>query len=329
MLRRRLKRTLTRSFTTVAMTAVLANPGQASLLPTHDITFGSLGGSQGSLGTLGGIMGELGMNLPDISSILGDFSTAIPDISLGGIADLLNIDLGNLGSLGDIFGDMGIPNVDDLLSSVLGEILTHDGSVSAPLPGTPPISGGTLPSTVLGEASSSITPGVNPTITANVDAVGGLTEAITAIGLSEAGQTATKHRLEAAQTGADNAQALVQQSLEALSAQAQTADQVVTSLNSQTSTQDVLKTALAGMVSLQVATSGQVAYERQQDAITTQLQLLDLQFAREARDGTYANGKNLQLINQQLNQGLQREIAGESGTVQGAARSLRLIHAAR
>ena len=333
MLQTLLKRKLEIALAAAAIAASLSTPGKASFLPTRGIDFGAVGGSQTPFGSLGGIMGELGINLPDISNVLGDFSSSIPNISIEGITDGLNIDLGNLGGLETLFGDMGIPNLDNLLASVLGDIL-RGGAGGNPVPGTPPINGsanpaGNVPPGVLSGASSNITPGVNPTIAANVDAVGGLTEAITAIGLSEAGQTATKGRLDAAKTGADNAQALVQQSLEALATQVQTAEQVVSDTNAQTSTQDVLKTALSGLVSLQAATSSQLAYGRQQDAIDTQLQLLDLQFARESRDGTYANGKNLQLINQQLNQELQRDIASTSSAAADAAHSLRLIHVLR
>ena len=265
-----------------------------------------------------------------------DESSSIPAISTGRIADLLNIDLGNIGNLGDILGKMGIPDLDRLIADVLSEISkAGDGDPGVnSTPGAPPTNGGSnpagsLPPEGLNGASGSITPGVNPTIAANLDAVGILTESITAIGLSDAGQNATKTRLEGAQIGADKSREFVTQSREALATQAQTAAQVIASINSQTSTQDVLKTAMSGLVSLQVATSSQMAYGLQQDAIDSQLQLLDLYFTRESRDGTYANGKNLQLINQQLNQNIQRDIAEASSATQDTSRALRLIHVLR
>ena len=305
---------------------------QASLIPDN-IDFGSIGsGNSGSFGNLGNIIGDLGFNLPDISGVLGDVTTEIPDLSMGSLEDMLNI--GNI-DIGNIVGEMGLPDLGNIFDDILGDVIGNNcflpqscggntpGGINSPESNTPPVL------TVLEGASASITPGVNPTVAANVDAVGTLTEAMTAIGLSEEGQTATKQRLTAAQTGADNSKALVEQSIEALAQQASAADQVVTSTNEQTSTQDVLKTALSGMVSLQVATSSQVAYGRQQDAINTQLAVVDLHFGREIRDGIFVNGKNLQLLNQQINQSIQRDMATSAGTIEDAARTTRLIHVMR
>ena len=307
-------------------------PANASLIPSN-IDFGSIGaGGLSDIGSLGDIIGDLGINLPDISSILGDITAGIPDLSIGGLEDIFNIGTIDLGS---ILGDMGLPDPGDILGDILGGENcflpqncpggnnTPGGGTNTPGENTPPVL------SVLGGASASITPGVNPTVAANVDAVGTLTEAMTAIGLSEDGQAATKQRLITAQTGADNSKALVEQSIQALAQQAEAADQVVASTNEQTSTQDVLKTALSGMVSLQVATSSQVAYGRQQDAINTQLSVLDLHFGREIRDGTFVNGKNLQLLNQQLNQSIQRDMATSSAATEDAARTTRLVHVMR
>ena len=309
-----------------------ATPARASLIPGN-IDFGSIGaGGLGNIGGLGDIMGDLGINLPDISGVLGDITAGIPDLSIGGLEDIFNI--GDL-DLGDILGDMGLPDLDDLFDGILGDVLGGNCFLPQGCGGNPG-GGATTPGgnevpvlSVLGGASASITPGVNPTVAANVDAVGSLTEAMTALGLSEAGQAATKQRLTAAQTGADNSKALVDQSVEALAQQATAADQVVAATNEQTSTQDVLKTALSGMVSLQVATSSQVAYGRQQDAINAQLSVLDLHFGREIRDGTFVNGKNLQLLNQQLNQSIQRDMATAAGATEDAARTTRLVHVMR
>ena len=308
---------------------ITASPANASLIPSN-IDFGSIGaGGLGDIGGLSDIIGDLGINLPDISSILGDITAGIPDLSIGGLEDIFNI--GNI-DLGSILGDMGLPDPGEIFDDILGDILGGEncflpqscpGGNNTPGETTPPVL------SVLGGASASITPGVNPTVAANVDAVGTLTEAMTAIGLSEDGQAATKQRLTAAQTGADNSKALVEQSIQALAQQAEAADQVVASTNEQTSTQDVLKTALSGMVSLQVTTSSQVAYGRQQDAINTQLSVLDLHFGREIRDGTFVNGKNLQLLNQQLNQSIQRDMATSAGAAEDAARTTRLVHVMR
>ncbi|MEO0373724.1 MAG: hypothetical protein AAF329_03650 [Cyanobacteria bacterium P01_A01_bin.17] len=333
----KLKQTCVAAVSTVVLTGYLTTPAKASLLPTN-IDFGSLGGF-GDFGSIGGIVGDLGINLPDISTVLDDVTSIIPDISIGGIEDIFDIDLGGLGGLGDILGDMGLPDIGGIFDTILGDIL--GGNCFMPTdcpigtggetgnPGTPGSNSPGSPTAVLGGAAANITPGVNPTVAVNVDAISALTEATAAIGLSEEGQAATKTRLDAAATGADNSQALVDQSIQALAQQAEAAGQVVTSTNEQTSTQDVLKTALSGLVQLQVATSSQVAYGRQQDAISTQLSLLDLHFAREQRDGTFVNGKNLQLVNQQLNQSLQRDIAEESGVVSDTSRTLRLVHVPR
>ena len=308
----------------------------ASLIPSN-IDFGSIGaGGLGDIGGLSDIIGNLGINLPDISSVLGDITAGIPDLSIGGLEDILN--LGNI-DLGSILGDMGLPDPGEIFDDILGDILGGENCFlpqSCPSSNNPPGGGTNTPGgntppvlSVLSGASASITPGVNPTVAANVDAVGTLTEAMTAIGLSEEGQAATKQRLTAAQTGADNSKALVEQSIQALAQQAEAADQVVASTNEQTSTQDVLKTALSGMVSLQFTTSSQVAYGRQQDAINTQLSVLDLHFGREIRDGTFVNGKNLQLLNQQLNQSIQRDMATSAGATEDAARTTRLVHVMR
>lgn len=320
----------------VSLLSATISTARASLIPSN-VDFGSIGtGGLSNIGGLSDIVGDLGINLPDISGILDDITAGIPELSIGGLDDILSI--GNL-DLSNILGEMGLPDPSEIFDDILGGVLERGrcflpqtcGSGTTTSNGGINTAGGEPPSvlSVLGGASSSITPGVNPTVAANVDAVGTLTEAMTAIGLSDAGQAATQQRLTAAQTGVDNSQALAQQSIEALTQQADAADQVVASTNEQTSTQDVLKTALSGMVSLQVATSSQVAYGRQQDAVNTQLSVLDLHFGREIRDGTFVNGKNLQLLNQQLNQSIQRDIATSAGATEDAARTTRLVHVMR
>ena len=285
------------------------------------------GGSMGNIlfdTVIGEVSSELG--LPDeITGILtGRHSVE------GLFADLLNEELAKMGvpmgenagfETGSIIGKQGLPSPGGLLDELL-----------ATEPSFTPTAGGNLPTQ--GEASGKpiinvMTPGVNTSLVKPILALETLTRAVTDRGLSVKGQEVTSARNMAAQASARTSGMIGEKSLESAAKQLEAAAEMNDTVRGQESTQDTLKEALTGMNMLQAESTQLQAQANSQQAISAQMDGMNLQVAQEMRDGVFANGISLKVLNDQALAESQREMASKHSTRAENAVPLRMMGAYR
>ncbi len=230
------------------------------------------------------------------------------------LGQLLEDILGTIGvEGGEVTGTQGYPVYDDLLSILLGQGAPSEVTSS---PQTPTLPNAQTPSGVTpgdrGQAPSVVTPNVNAALIRPVQAMDALTEAVTSRGLTREGQEITLARNKAGQTVTSTSAEMGEISAMAAQAQVAVATSMDTTIRGQTSTQSTLKEALSGMNMLQAQASELTAYANRQRALSNQLDGMSLQVDQEMRDGIFSNGKSLQLLNEQLLQDAQKELAAQS-----------------
>lgn len=255
--------------------------------------------------------------------------------SVGDIfADILNEELGELGVStagsdggfggGSIVGQQGLPSPDGLLDELLA------GNAQ---PGFTSTTGGNLPTSGGGSGGKPVinvmTPGVNTTIVRPVLALEALTKAVTDKGLSVAGQEATTARNIAAQASARTSGMIGEKSVEAAKKQLEAATEMDGTIREQESTQDTLKEALSGMNMLQAEAASLQAQANSQQAISAQVDGMNLQIAQEMRDGVFTNGISLKELNDQALSASQREMALNQSQRAEAAIPMRTLGAFR
>ncbi|MEM6453015.1 MAG: hypothetical protein AAF703_22195 [Cyanobacteria bacterium P01_D01_bin.105] len=222
-----------------------------------------------------------------------------------------------------VLGKQGLPTPTELL-----EILTAD--VSGIPNGSVNTVGGALPmSSIISRGQGLATPNVNPSLVTANQAQRILTEAVTNRGLSSVGQDITDARMTAAQTVSRTSGKLGASSFETAEQQMEAAVQMDTTIKAQTSTQDTLKEALSGMNLMQAQATELAATANNQMALSAQLDNLDLQVGMEMRDGVFSNGRSLQLLNDQMLQSSQRELADRESMRYEFGQGLRLMGAYR
>lgn len=163
----------------------------------------------------------------------------------------------------------------------------------------------------LDPALNVFTPNVNTALSTPILANKVLTNAITNKGLSAEGQEISEARFISAQAAARTSGLMAESATDAAQKQLMSALRMNDTIRNQESTQDTLKEALTGNLMLHAQSTQMLAGLSNQAALQSQMEQANLVVTQEMRDGVFANGLSLQLLNEQTVADSQRELAGK------------------
>lgn len=243
------------------------------------------------------VQSELG--LPD--EVIDVINGGNPLDVLSGVLNdaMADLGLGNI-NLADVLGKMGIPVESEVFNVLKTETQKSDAQIFG--------NSATIPATEA-TASEMATMNVNPSLITSVQALGAVTKAITASGLTEEGQEITQARQKASTASVVASEQMASQGTALAESQLEAAQELAPIIESQTSTQDVLKEALSGIALLQAQSIQMDAYSNEQRALGAQLEAFNLQTLSETRNGVFGVAEGVLNTNEQLIRNYQQDLA--------------------
>ena len=222
----------------------------------------------------------------------------------------------------------GRQKIEDVIAETVGEAIENDLGIELPetVNGDSVLGAEGIPdpeslaevietyTTVTSNASSDpqlnvFTPNVNTALSAPILANKVLTNAITNKGLSAEGQEISEARFISAQAAARTSGLMAESATDSAKKQMMSALRMNETIRDQESTQDTLKEALTGNLMLQTQSTQMLAGLSNQSALQSQMEQANLVVTQEMRDGVFANGLSLQLLNEQAVAKSQRDLA--------------------